>query len=65
MMPIVFNPALAAMLIAGIVEPQPRLPGDKMRWIIFIPTWLLADLCHLPRHPACLHEYHAPFWRSS
>ncbi len=35
-----FSPALAAMLISAIVEPQPKRPSSKPRWIAFGVAWL-------------------------
>jgi membrane protease YdiL (CAAX protease family) len=40
--PIVFSPALAAMLIAGLSQPQPRHPPTKARWVVFLLAWLAA-----------------------
>jgi len=40
--PIVFSPALAAMLISGIAEPTPKSERRQARWITFVVTWLLA-----------------------
>lgn len=46
MMPIVFSPALSAMLISGIAEPQPRGEPAKARWITFLITWIIASIIH-------------------
>jgi membrane protease YdiL (CAAX protease family) len=40
----VFGPALAAMLISAIVDPQPRHPSSKPRWIAFGVSWLFSWL---------------------
>jgi membrane protease YdiL (CAAX protease family) len=40
--PVVFSPALAAMLISGISTPKPRLAREGKRWIVFLITWLVA-----------------------
>jgi membrane protease YdiL (CAAX protease family) len=39
-----FSPALAAMLISAIVEPQPKRPSSKPRWIAFGVSWLISWL---------------------
>lgn len=41
---VVFSPALAAMLISGIVEPHPRLEPSRARWITFAVAWLFASI---------------------
>ena len=41
--PIVFSPAIAAMLIAGIAKPHPRHARSKARWLAFLLTWLFAS----------------------
>lgn len=41
-MPAVFSPALAAMLISSIVEPQPKARSRKPRWVAFGITWLIS-----------------------
>jgi membrane protease YdiL (CAAX protease family) len=38
----VFSPALAAMLISAIIEPQPKLRNRKPRWIAFGVSWLIS-----------------------
>ena len=40
--PIVFSPAIAALLITGIAQPQPRQPRSRSRWMAFLLTWLIA-----------------------
>jgi membrane protease YdiL (CAAX protease family) len=46
MAPVVFGPALSAMLISGIAEPQPRHKPTKARWITFLITWIVASIIH-------------------
>ncbi len=41
--PIVFSPAIAAMLISGIAEPSLRYAQGKSRWITFIIAWFFAS----------------------
>lgn len=41
-MPIVFSPALAAMLVSGIAEPRPKSVRSSAWWITFGVSWLLA-----------------------
>ncbi len=38
----VFSPALAAMLISAIVEPQPKLWSGKQRWAAFGVSWVIS-----------------------
>lgn len=45
--PMVFSPAIAAMLIAGIAKPHPRHARSKSRWIAFIISWLAASIIGL------------------
>jgi uncharacterized protein len=40
----VFSPALAAMLISALNEPQPKAPSSKPRWIAFGVSWLISWL---------------------
>jgi membrane protease YdiL (CAAX protease family) len=40
---VVFSPALAAMLISGIVEPRPKNARSRARWLTFVGTWILAS----------------------
>jgi membrane protease YdiL (CAAX protease family) len=40
--PIVFSPALAAMLIAGLSNRQPRQPRSRARWVAFILSWVAS-----------------------
>ena len=40
--PVVFSPALAAMLVSGIAEPTPKSEKSRGRWIAFILTLLFA-----------------------
>jgi membrane protease YdiL (CAAX protease family) len=40
----VFSPALAAMLLSAISDPQPKQPGNKSRWIAFGVSWLISWL---------------------
>lgn len=44
---VVFSPALAAMLISGIVEPRPRLEPSRARWITFVVAWLFASIVQI------------------
>ena len=46
MMPIVFSPALSAMLISGIAESQPRHEPTRARWTSFLITWIIASTIH-------------------
>lgn len=46
MMPIVFSPALSAMLISGIAEPLPRHNPTRARWISFLISWIAASIIH-------------------
>jgi CAAX protease family protein len=39
---IVFSPALAAMLVSGVIEPSPKLGSGKSRVIAFILAWLVS-----------------------
>jgi uncharacterized protein len=39
-----FGPALAAMLISGIEQPQPKVKRRRLRWIAFLLSWLLSAL---------------------
>ena len=39
---IVFNPALIAMFISGLVAPQPKLQRGTKRWIAFLIAWLFS-----------------------
>jgi membrane protease YdiL (CAAX protease family) len=41
--PMVFSPAIAAMLIAGIADPHPRYANGKPRRIVFLVSWLFAS----------------------
>jgi membrane protease YdiL (CAAX protease family) len=40
----VFTPALAAMLVSAVVNPQPKLGSSKPRWITFGVAWLLSTV---------------------
>lgn len=40
---VVFSPAVSAMLISGIAEPNPKLKNSRLRWIIFLISWLLTS----------------------
>jgi membrane protease YdiL (CAAX protease family) len=40
--PVVFSPALAAMLVSGITEPMPKSEKSRSRWIAVILTLLFA-----------------------
>ncbi|MEN6410281.1 MAG: CPBP family intramembrane glutamic endopeptidase [Anaerolineaceae bacterium] len=40
---VVFSPALAAMLISGIVEPRPKHARSRARWLTFVGTWIFAS----------------------
>ena len=40
----VFSPAIAAMLISAIGEPQPKQKSSKPRWIAFGVSWLISTL---------------------
>jgi membrane protease YdiL (CAAX protease family) len=42
--PIVFSPAIAAILISGIAEPHPRHARGKSRWLAFVLAWLVASI---------------------
>ena len=44
MLPVIFSPALAAMLISGIAEPDPKYESSKLRWITFVASWILASI---------------------
>jgi hypothetical protein len=39
---IVFSPALAAMLVSGVIEPSPKLGSRKSRMIAFFLAWLVS-----------------------
>lgn len=39
-----FSPALTALLISTISDPQPKQPGNKSRWIAFGVSWLFSWL---------------------
>jgi membrane protease YdiL (CAAX protease family) len=41
---VLFSPALTAMLISGIAEPHPKHEGGKLRWVVFILSWLVSAL---------------------
>jgi len=41
--PIVFSPALTAMLISGIAEPHPKHASSGPRWLTFFISWLFAS----------------------
>ncbi|UCF95882.1 MAG: CPBP family intramembrane metalloprotease [Spirochaetaceae bacterium] len=41
--PVVFSPALSAMLISGIAEPLPKNKRIRARWITFVTSWVLAS----------------------
>ena len=45
--PMVFSPALVAMLITGIAEPLPRHRGGRARWITFVASWILASIVQI------------------
>ncbi len=38
----VFSPALAAMLISAMVEPQPKLGSGKPHWVAFGVSWVIS-----------------------
>lgn len=40
--PVVFSPALAAMLISGVTKPEPRHPPSGTRRIVFAVVWIAA-----------------------
>ena len=40
----VFSPAIVAMLISAIIEPQPKQRSSKPRWIAFGVSWLISAL---------------------
>jgi membrane protease YdiL (CAAX protease family) len=42
--PVIFSPALAAMLVSGIADPLPKHEGSKARWITFVASWILASI---------------------
>jgi membrane protease YdiL (CAAX protease family) len=42
MPPVLFCPALAAMLISGIAQPHPKGEPTKSRWVVFIVAWLIS-----------------------
>jgi membrane protease YdiL (CAAX protease family) len=44
MLPVIFSPALVAMLISGIAEPVPKYESGKLRWITFVASWILASI---------------------
>jgi membrane protease YdiL (CAAX protease family) len=44
---VVFSPALAAMLISGIVEPFPKYQRTRAYWITFIVIWFLASIVQI------------------
>jgi len=44
---VVFGPALAAMVVSGIANLQPRLDRNKGRWITFALIWILAAVVQL------------------
>ena len=39
-----FGPALAAMLISGIEQSQPKIKRRRLRWTAFLLSWLLSGL---------------------
>ena len=39
-----FSPALVAMLISSIEEPQPKSRSSRPRWIVFIVSWLISAM---------------------
>lgn len=40
---IVFGPAIAAMIVAGTADPEPKSEPSKKRWISFLVVWILAS----------------------
>jgi membrane protease YdiL (CAAX protease family) len=42
-MPCVFGPALAAMIVAGIADSEPKQAPSKWRWITFLFVWALGS----------------------
>ena len=45
--PMVFSPALVAMLISGIAGPLPKHRGGRARWITFVASWILASIVQI------------------
>lgn len=46
-LPVVFSPALAAMLISGIADPHPKRERSWARWIIFAASWIIASIVQI------------------
>jgi len=46
-MPCVFGPALAAMIVAKIAEPEPKQEPSQWRWITFLLVWILGSIVQI------------------
>jgi len=47
MMPVVFGPALAAMLVSGISEPSPKTKRTRGWWITFLFSWVISSVVQI------------------
>jgi membrane protease YdiL (CAAX protease family) len=46
-LPVVFSPALAALLISGIANPRPKHERSRARWITFAASWIIASIVQI------------------
>ena len=47
MMPVVFGPALAAMLVSGTAESSPKTKRTRAWWITFVVSWVISSMIQI------------------